>query len=328
MPHSLVPARTYLFPYILFFLTALFLVACASYPQEDGPDLGQVLGDLAKCAIPEEQSHPDCFCHELAVARFPEREKSCEVRGANFEEIHTYRAGSCENPDVALEELSSLSERKREFCKFEENWDLAACYCYQPVVAFMPDRENFCSAIADGELTRKLSPYPERTSEWVSAFRENTYWTEYSVTEESEKWSDNTVTYLNQKMVIDDCDAVDSLLDLAFGIGGFELFELSKVLVDTNTEDEVLADHYVGAIWVGNTWRYIEIGSQVSEPLEFIELIGVQDSEGFTRPAKIVAYRRLDQSHWHHGKPPEMSQAYAFCPVNLDLLFPRTRSLM
>lgn len=321
-------AQSTVFRSTLLILATLGLLSCASNEIQDGPDLGQVPGDLQKCAYLEEQSHPDCFCHDLAIARYPGRAESCEARLAHFEEVNTYRPGSCENPYVAIEALSSFAERKREFCRFNENWNRAACYCYEPVVTFMPERENFCSSLTAGELTKKLSPYPTRTSEWVTAFRENTYWTEFSVTEESEHWANNTVTYLNQELVIDDCDAVDSLLDLAFGIGGFELFELSKVLVDTNTNDDVLADHYVGAIWVSGGWRYIEIGSQRTEPLEFIELIGVEDSSGRTRPAKIVAYRRLDQSHWHQGSPPPMEEAYAFCPVHPDLLFPRTRSLI
>ncbi len=290
--------------------------------------LGHVIGDFAKCANPEEHAHPDCFCHDLALARHPERVETCEARGAQFEAVNTYRPGSCANPYVAIEALSSFADRKREFCRFNENWNRAACYCYEPVVDFMPEREDFCTSLSEGELTKKLTPYPNRTSEWLEAFREHTYWTEFSVTEESENWANNTITYLNQEFVIDDCDAVDSLLDLAFGIGGFELFELSKVLVDTNTNDDVLADHYVGAIWVSGAWHYIEIGSQSTEPLDFIELLGVQNQDGEVIPAEIVAYRRLDQSEWHHGKPPPMQEAYAFCPVHPDLLFPRTRSVL
>jgi len=320
---SLNPTRNIRF--FLLVLSAMLLSSCTSSYRGDGSNYGQVIGDFVKCLDPDQQSTPSCFCHELAISRYPDRILSCQdnyVHTQNTEHDHAeeeaiqdslsysylleqvevvnYSVGSCPSSSV----IDANSERRGEFCSQPDNWYSATCYCYEAVQVSRPERISFCASVASGDLTDDLCAYPQRTEEWLRALRNKTFGLELMLTEESENWKSNIVTYLNQELVIDDCDAVDSLLDLAFAIRGFEMFELAKILVDTNLYDDVVADHYVGAIWVSDTWRYIEIESQEIYPLEYIESVGVQSSDGRVVPANIVAYRRLNQSHWHQGKPP------------------------
>ncbi|MEQ9564226.1 MAG: hypothetical protein RLN85_00080, partial [Pseudomonadales bacterium] len=116
---------------------------------------------------------------------------------------------------------------------------------------------------------------------------------------------------------------VDSLLDLAFAVGGFELFELSKILVDTNPRDHILADHYVAGVWVDGQWYYLEAANfevRTLDSLEFGDFFSSQQEQ--RAPSRLVAYRRLDQSEWYQGRPPMLNSAVAsFCPVPATMLF-------
>ena len=61
---------------ILLLTTLLF--SCSYYQEKTAPPAGALLGDFTKCAIKSQQAHPDCFCHELSIARYPERSSYCE----------------------------------------------------------------------------------------------------------------------------------------------------------------------------------------------------------------------------------------------------------
>lgn len=309
----------------IFVLCVFFLLAsCAPYPEQDGPPAGQVFGDMAKCALPENHGLPGCFCHELALARYPERQDSCKptIRSSS-DQIDDYEIGNCENPLVAMDSLESLSERKKAFCSLPGNRDLSSCYCYPPVVKQRPERQDFCQNVETGQLPRDLSWVERRSVDWLEEMRQRTRPLGRLVDEPQESWADNTEAYLHYQSIEDDCDAVDSLLDLAFAVGGFELFELSKILVDTNPDDDILADHYVAAVWVDGQWYYLEAANFAVRPLDSLEFGDIFSSREEERaPARLVAYRRLDQSEWYQGRPPMLSSDIAsFCPVPAEMLF-------
>ncbi len=313
---------------LVVYVSLLFLSSCTSFPgseylqktQQNNIPVGQVAGDLAKCAEPDHQGLPECYCHALSIARYPEREASCQPSKSSRNQTEsTYLVGSCENPNMALQSLTSLTERKEVFCSFLGNWNRSSCYCYSSVVAKNPERETYCQSIEKAQLSHDLVPYRDRTIDWVQAMRQHTYWTEEKVTDLTELWSENSDAYLNHFPVKDDCDSVDALLGLAFVLGGFELFELSKVLVDMNLNDDVIADHFVGAIWVSDNWYYIEAGSSDVRPLSdlgFESFLNISD----TGSHRIVAHRRLDETEWYVGGPPSMNELAGYCSVPAELL--------
>ncbi|MEQ9209701.1 MAG: hypothetical protein RLN96_07655 [Pseudomonadales bacterium] len=309
---------------VVVLVTLFLLSSCASYLEQDGPPAGQVFGDMAKCALPENHGLPGCFCHELALARYPDRQESCKpVVRASADQIDDYQIGNCENPIVAMESLESLSERKEAFCSMPGNRDLSSCYCYPPVVEQRPERQDFCQNVETGELPKDLRWVERRSVGWLEEMRQRTRPLGTLVDEPQESWADNTEAYLHYLSIEDDCDAVDSLLDLAFAVGGFELFELSKILVDTNPRDHILADHYVAGVWVDGQWYYLEAANfevRTLDSLEFGDFFSSQQEQ--RAPSRLVAYRRLDQSEWYQGRPPMLNSAVAsFCPVPATMLF-------
>jgi hypothetical protein len=318
--------RARVFWAVLFSVSLLLLSACAPYPEQDGPPAGQVLGDTGKCALPENHALPGCFCHEFALARYPERRDSCKpTASSSAEQIDDYQIGNCENPLVALDSLETLREKKQAFCSLEGNQNLSSCYCYPGVVEQHPERQGFCRNVETGELPRDLSGVEPRSLEWLEEMRQRTRPLGRLIDEPNENWADNTEAYLHYYSIEDDCDAVDSLLDLAFAVGGFELFELSKILVDTNPEDDRPADHYVAGVWVDGQWFYLEAANFSVSPLYLLEYGDIFSSEEQQRaPANLVAYRRLDQSEWYRGRPPMLnSDVASFCPVPGEVLLPQ-----
>jgi len=323
-PYSPNASGSKLSPRALILASLFFLASCAPYSEQDGPPAGQVLGDMAKCALPENHGLPGCFCHEFALARHPERQSSCQATArVSAEEIDDYQMGSCENPLVAMDSLESLSKRKDAFCSLPDNQNLSSCYCYPPVVKQQPERRAFCGDVATGELSQDMEFFEHRSVDWLEEMRQRTRPLGRLVDEPEENWADNTEAYLHYQSIQDDCDAVDSLLDLAFAMGGFELFELSKILVDTNPNDGIVADHYVAAVWVDRQWFYLEAANFSVRPLDVLEYGDFFSSqEEQSAPARLVAYRRLDQSEWYQGRPPSLNSDLAsFCPVPAEMLF-------
>lgn len=247
-----------------------FLTACSYYPTGEGLTHAQPIGDFQKCMNKKNHDLPTCFCHSEAVIKNPERANYCDVISA-------------QKPILDVD----LSLRTATVLELENT-----------LLRVMDSGENW--------LSNKISANA-RSEEWLKEFRAATFLLEQPITEKVEFWSDNTELYLSGHAVIDDCDTSDSLLDLAFALGGFKITELTKILVDTNPYDGVAADHYVSAVWINGNWMVIDQQDEQLKPLMHIELGGYTTRDGrLARSAEIVAYRKLNQANWHQGKPPKL----------------------
>lgn len=192
-------------------------------------------------------------------------------------------------------------------CSDSKNQHLPSCYCHKFALKDHPDRAPLCSKTVDSWLKEHLSKTNPRSMAWLRELRYLTAGLESYKKDQFEYWQDNSLSYMDGDPIIDDCDALDSLLDIMFAMGGFRLEELAKVLVDSNPYDFYDADHYVAAVWIDNKWVVMDHYFYEPQPIMYLELGGVLARDGFlSRETKIVSYRRLDQAEWRRGKPPRM----------------------
>ena len=192
-------------------------------------------------------------------------------------------------------------------CSDMRNQHLPSCYCHKFALKKNPDRIPLCSKTADSWLKEHMLEPEPRSMEWLRKLRRVTASLETYQKDKFEYWEDNSLNYLDGDNIVDDCDALDSLLDIIFSMGGFRLEELAKILVDSNPYDVYDADHYVAAVWVKNKWVILDHYFYEPQPLMYLELGGILARDGFlSRQTRIVSYRRLDQAEWHKGKPPKV----------------------
>tara|TARA_R110002073_G_C9444409_1_gene577584 strand:+ start:958 stop:1725 length:768 start_codon:yes stop_codon:yes gene_type:complete len=198
-------------------------------------------------------------------------------------------------------------------CANEDNQHLPTCYCHNMALKENPDRQKICAASLDSWLRDQLIDSPARSMEFVLDLRLATAKLEKFQREEIESWSDATSNYLAGAEVLDDCDAADSLLDIAFTLGGFRLDELAKVLVDTNPDDNVPADHYVAAILVEGKWMMLDYFINEAQPLEYLEFGGYETKYGtLAAESEAVAFRLLSHAQWQAGLPPRTTEEVQF----------------
>lgn len=192
-------------------------------------------------------------------------------------------------------------------CADARNQHLPTCYCHSMAIKENPGRQNICSASLDSWLKDELQGIEPRSKEFVRRLRQVTSRLETFEQDQGESWSDTTSGYLAGAEVRDDCDAADSLLDIAFALGGFRLDELAKVLVDSNPNDSRPADHYVAAVWVEGEWMMLDYFISEAQPLLYLEFGGYETkSGGIASESEIIAYRRLSHAKWHAGLPPKI----------------------
>lgn len=193
-------------------------------------------------------------------------------------------------------------------CSDMRNQHLPSCYCHKFALKKNPEREPLCRGTQNSWLKDHMSDSDRRSLAWLKELRRVTADLESYQKDKFEYWNDNSLSYLNGDPVVDDCDALDSLLDIIFAMGGFRLDELAKVLVDSNPYDFYEADHYVAAVWVKNKWVVLDHYFYEPQPILYLELGGITARDGFlSRETKIVSYRRLDQAEWRKGRPPNMN---------------------
>lgn len=198
-------------------------------------------------------------------------------------------------------------------CADSKNQHLPTCYCHNMALKKNPDREEICAASLDSWLRDELEHSRPRSREFVRDLRNATARLEKFQREETEAWSDTTASYLAGAEIFDDCDAVDSLLDIAFTLGAFRLDELAKVLVDTNPHDSIPADHYVAAVWVEGEWMMLDYFINEAQPLIYLEFGGYETKSGnLANESEVIAYRRLSHAEWREGLPPRVMDDVQF----------------
>lgn len=264
---------------VLLLAPFIFLVGCSYYPVQDGLSHPQPIGEFKKCADVRNHQLPTCFCHKQAILRSPDRAGYCAaIKG---EEHYTHVDHSA-NVDysVITENVLELELPAVENVEGKSDWLVS-------------------------NLGKEFQP---RSKEWLKAFRKLTLSLENPIKESTEEWSDNTSLYLSGMPVYDDCDTSESLLDLAFALGGFEMGELAKILVDSNPYDSLKADHYVSAVWLDGRWMVLDQQDEKLKPLIHIELGGYMTRDGkLASKGEIIAYRKLNQTGWYQGVPPKVN---------------------
>ncbi len=198
-------------------------------------------------------------------------------------------------------------------CADQKNQHLPTCYCHNMALKKNPDRKEICAASLDSWLHNELGEARPRSREFVLELRKATARLEKFQREEAENWTDTTASYLAGVEVLDDCDAADSLLDIAFTLGKFRLDELAKVLVDSNPHDSIPADHYVAAVWVEGEWMMLDYFVEEAQPLIYLEFGGYETKSGnLASQSEVVAYRRLSNAGWNEGLPPRLMDDMQF----------------
>lgn|GEM_PF-5738833 len=198
-------------------------------------------------------------------------------------------------------------------CADSKNQHLPTCYCHNTALKKNPGREEICTASLDSWLRDELEHSRPRSREFIRDLRNATAQLEKFQREEIETWTDTTASYLAGSEINDDCDAVDSLLDIAFALGEFRLDELAKVLVDSNPHDSIPADHYVAAVWVEGEWMMLDYFVNDAQPLVYLEFGGYETKTGnLATESKVIAYRRLSHSKWREGLPPRVMEEVQF----------------
>jgi len=145
---------------------------------------------------------------------------------------------------------------------------LPSCYCNKFVVQAKPEREKVCSAAANSPLIKRNNELISE-KDWLINFRKQTVILEKYKSEAVEKWSDNTLDYLLGNKFFDDCDSLDSILDVLFLVGGFELSELTKILVEID-DTESKKYHFIVAVWTSGDWLVLDSAKET--PVSLIDL--------------------------------------------------------
>lgn len=178
---------------------------------------------------------------------------------------------------------------------------LPSCYCNKFVVQANPERENVCTAAANSPLKKSENRLISE-KDWLFNFRKQTVMLEKYKPDTVELWSDNTLDYLLGNKILDDCDGLGSILDVLFLVGGFQLSELTKILVeiDGTTSKKY---HFVVAVWSSNDWLVLDQAKET--PVSLVDISSGKWSYGEEGGPtyNILAHRRLDQKVWKKGLP-------------------------
>ncbi len=184
-------------------------------------------------------------------------------------------------------------------CISADTHHLPTCYCSEYAVKANPERERVCFAAERSDLKILASETVSR-EDWLFDFRVQTAKLERYESDANEFWSNNTLDYLQGNEIIDDCDGLDSILDVLFLLGEFRLEELAKILMQVPDNDpETARYHYAAAVWVAGDWLILDQSS--AAPLSLSEITAYGSA-----PLTVLAHRRLNDRKWREGLPPNV----------------------